>query len=221
VRVYHTSMSKVPPFAYNVSKWWNQTCHTARDTTRTASMTATRKWKYISELIFSCRQVILIFSDVFRRSQQYNNNNWPAPHNNTKRPDSYSQPRNHPTGPPAQYRPQQPMTINMTMERSASTRRTHKPEPIKLIHQTHTHRPVIVQQAPQHRQIVEAQSAVFCSDADSVSPRNPLRRDSNGVSEFGSEDGDSPGFRNYKVSPREVSPLQQSYSGYQSWPVGR
>ncbi|ETS87563.1 hypothetical protein PFICI_01391 [Pestalotiopsis fici W106-1] len=125
---------------------------------------------------------------------------------------SQVRPARHQPAAAAQYRPQQPMSMGPPV----SSRRARKPEPITVAHHQ-TYRPVIVQKAPHY--IPEAQSAQFY---DASVPRNYPRRDSNGVSEFGSEDGDSPSFRNYKVSPREVSPLtQQNYSGYQSWPAGR
>lgn len=66
-----------------------------------------------------------------------------------------------------------------------------------------------------HQQLLSPQAAVI---QDAVIER-PARRDSNGVSEFGSEDGDSPGWRAHGASPRAVSPLGSGGCTYQPWPL--
>lgn len=130
-----------------------------------------------------------------------------------------------PAGQQHSYSSQQPMSASVPRHQypsqqamSASApgppraQRAPKPSPIQVRQPAHHVRRPVVVQAPRVPAAHSARVVEFV-------PRNQPRRDSNGVSEFGSEDGDSPGFRNYKVSPREVSPLHQSQSGYQSWPA--
>ncbi|KAK9773516.1 hypothetical protein SCAR479_09848 [Seiridium cardinale] len=92
----------------------------------------------------------------------------------------------------------------------AEPRRAPKPDPIRIqntkVHQPQIHHAVYQPHAAQVAQVVYA-------------PKRPVRRDSNGVSEFGSDDGDSPGWRSaHMAAPRAVSPLQQGYNSYQPWP---
>ncbi|KAI0159483.1 hypothetical protein BJ166DRAFT_593662 [Pestalotiopsis sp. NC0098] len=163
------------------------------------------------------------------QEQQYNSTNWPAQrremtqmgNNRDARPV-----RQMPalTGQQYSYASQQPMSASVPRHQYTSpqamsasaprpkAQRAPKPSPIQVRQPAHHVRRPVVVQAPRVPAAHSARVVEFV-------PRSLPRRDSNGVSEFGSDDGDSPGFRNYKVSPREVSPLHQSQSGYQSWPA--
>jgi hypothetical protein len=90
--------------------------------------------------------------------------------------------------------------------------RAPKPAPIKVQRQAaYCHRPQIV-----HQRVAASPQAAVVQRVDVT---KPVRRDSNGVSEFGSEDGDLSGWRGQLVSPRTVSPLSGGGPTYQSWPM--
>ncbi|KAI0136509.1 hypothetical protein BJ170DRAFT_710503 [Xylariales sp. AK1849] len=90
----------------------------------------------------------------------------------------------------------QPMTAEVVRIQS-----TRAPRPVQIRTQamTNIHRPQVVAHHVVHPDM-----------------KRPVRRDSNGVSEFGSDEGDSPGWRNQAISPRTISPLNEGYT-YQAW----
>ncbi|KAI1844365.1 hypothetical protein JX266_009459 [Neoarthrinium moseri] len=156
---------------------------------------------------------------TYHQQRQNNGNNWPAQRTQTQVAQTGGQARpvrNLPAMPVKHTnvtKPQMgyvsiPEPMSAEVQRVKSTR-AHKPAPIKVQQATNVHRPQIVHHQPVFPQMAQIAQVV-----------QPVRRDSNGISECGSADGDSPGWRNHAVSPRAVSPLHETYQ-YQSWPMAR
>ncbi|KAH6659956.1 hypothetical protein BKA67DRAFT_546338, partial [Truncatella angustata] len=141
--------------------------------------------------------------------QRPKGNSWPAPRAQPQMVFSGGRPgpvKGLPLMPAKkpQYQSHQPMR--------AEPRRAPKPGPIHIQQLTNSHQPQVVNYHSVRPQAAQVAQIVYAA-------QKTVRRDSNGISEFGSEEGDSPGWRNYTVSPRAVSPLRASYS-HQAWLVG-
>jgi hypothetical protein len=100
----------------------------------------------------------------------------------------------------AEYRSQQPMC--------AEPQRRPGPDLTKTQQLANIHRPQYRHAPP--TQLAQAAQVV-------IAPQNLTRRDSNGVSELGSDNGESSAGRSHELSPRAISPLQQNHRSYQPW----